>query len=178
MSKGFSITRRIEIDMGHRVTTHGSKCWNLHGHRYVILATAVSTQLHVEGAQTDMVMDFGFLKDVMMDTAHLLCDHGLVLWAEDPWLTRFIRDHVQLDGAIWEAKTLGMSFFPENRDASQTKLLVVNFIPTAERLGQFWYEQMKEPVVKESGGLAKLSKVEVFETPNCSAVYPEEVHAD
>ena len=33
------LTRRIGIDMGHRVPDHGSKCRNPHGHRYEILAT-------------------------------------------------------------------------------------------------------------------------------------------
>ncbi|MEE8246777.1 MAG: 6-carboxytetrahydropterin synthase, partial [Alphaproteobacteria bacterium] len=34
----YTVTRRLEIDAGHRVMTHGSKCRHLHGHRYVVEA--------------------------------------------------------------------------------------------------------------------------------------------
>ena len=56
------IRRRIEIDAGHRVPHHASKCCNLHGHRYVIEALC-NGPLAEAGEQTGMVLDFGFLKE-------------------------------------------------------------------------------------------------------------------
>ena len=82
----YTATRIIGIDMGHRVMTHGSKCKSLHGHRYQIEATVEADALQTEGVQTGMVMDFGFLKDLMMDTIDRLCDHGMIMSFDDPLL--------------------------------------------------------------------------------------------
>ena len=79
----FTITRRIGIDAGHRIATHGSKCRHLHGHRYTIEATCRATVLRSAGEQTDMVLDFGFLKDEMLRHIDVPCDHGLILSVDD-----------------------------------------------------------------------------------------------
>lgn len=82
----FSITRSINIDAGHRVPNHASKCKNLHGHTYLVHATFASKGLEQTGAQEGMVLDFGFMKDVMMRAAHEPCDHGTILYYKDPLL--------------------------------------------------------------------------------------------
>lgn len=177
---GFSITRQIGIDVGHRVPTHGSKCWNLHGHRYTINATCQADALREDGVQTDMVLDFGFLKEIMMEKIDKYCDHGMVMWSKDPWLIRLIPDidirYLAVKRAeadiTWEEDQPNHFLVAENRDLNQSKVLVVPFIPTAERLAEFWFQMMREPVNEASKGMATLQKVEVFETPNCSAVYP------
>ena len=79
----FEVTRRIEIDAGHRVTTHGSKCRNKHGHRYAIEAVVSSEHLGHRGGGKGMVVDFGFLKDCMMRAIHDPCDHAFMVWIED-----------------------------------------------------------------------------------------------
>ena len=53
------ITRRLEIDSGHRLMKHEGKCRNYHGHRYVFEAT-------VEGPGLDEVgriVDFSVIKE-------------------------------------------------------------------------------------------------------------------
>ena len=62
----YTVARQIGIDAGHRIQTHGSKCRHLHGHRYLIEAVCEAGHLHQGGEQTDMVLDFGFLKEEMM----------------------------------------------------------------------------------------------------------------
>ena len=79
------ITREIGIDMAHRVTHHGSKCKNIHGHRYTIHAM-VKGPLFESGEQQGMVLDFGFLKEEMMKQIDVPCDHGTTLWIDDPIL--------------------------------------------------------------------------------------------
>jgi 6-pyruvoyltetrahydropterin/6-carboxytetrahydropterin synthase len=166
----FTISREIGIDMGHRVPTHGSKCHNLHGHRYRIIATCIAAAVATAGEQKDMVLDFGFLKDVMMQRIDAICDHGMVLWVNDPWLDRFlVKENLQHISQLLDRGAKHV-FIPEVRDV-QTKLCVVPFVPTAERLSQWWYDLMQEDVMKRSNGIAILEKVEVFETPNCSAVF-------
>ncbi len=68
----YSVTRRISIDAAHRVSTHGSKCRNLHGHRYMIEATCVARAglLHEDGEQTDMVAD-GLVHNLGRSLGHL-----------------------------------------------------------------------------------------------------------
>jgi len=171
----FGMSRRIEIDMAHRVPTHGSKCWNVHGHRYVIIAEAQSQALQEGGEQTDMVVDFGFLKNVMVGQIYDFCDHGMCLWIDDPWLDRFLLRHTSKARKVCEEE--GWYFEPEDKALAQTKLLVVNFIPTAERLAEFWFRRMLAGVSQISGGKAALSQVVVQETPNGIAYYPPTMKA-
>lgn len=159
------ITREIGIDMGHRVTHHGSKCRNLHGHRYTIQAICKGP-LHTLGPQEGMVLDFGFLKEEMMQTIDAYCDHGMCLWKEDPWLPRFVTlsqrevlNHTERD--YW---------FTD--DSSFGKLYVVPFVPTAENLAEHWFSRLRDQILIRSEDRAQLIKVKVWETPNCSAEYP------
>jgi 6-pyruvoyltetrahydropterin/6-carboxytetrahydropterin synthase len=191
----FKIDRCIEIDCGHRVPTHGSKCANLHGHRYKVVAEVQCADLARENQggrylhlpkgekdeQRDMVLDFGFLKEVMMNHVDRLCDHGMVLWCDDPWASVMLDPYVQLPTTTLELLTKVRAtrahFFregvkDEENPLSPNKLLVVPFIPTAERLAEFWYGLMKEDVHVRSNRTAYLERVVVWETPNCSARYP------
>jgi 6-pyruvoyltetrahydropterin/6-carboxytetrahydropterin synthase len=171
----FTVTREIGIDAGHRVPTHGSKCANLHGHRYRILAHCYSSELHTSGEQTDMGLDFGFLKDVMMTFIDEPCDHGMIMFIDDPMLEPLLKtdnlQHIrqQLDTGKKSIRVQGVR-------GTQTKLLVVPFIPTAECLARFWFEIMEGPVNQASKGLAQLAGVEVWETPNCKAEFFPRIH--
>lgn len=164
------ITRRIEIDMGHRVTHHGSKCRNLHGHRYVIEATC-SGPLAALGEEQGMVLDFGFLKEEMVEHIDKPCDHGFCLWAADELLMSMFATNqdawpiaVKLD-----LEAQGWSWCHGRGDV---KLYIVKFVPTAENLARHWFERLEHPVRNRSEGRATLRQVKVWETPNCSAQYP------
>jgi len=165
--KVYTNSRRIEIDAGHRVPEHGSKCKNLHGHRYVIEAICESRGgLIKEGEQRDMILDFGFMKSIMMDHIDAPCDHGMILRVDDPYLPAFIIPsafdgichHVHEDGYAQVGGTMG-------------KLYVVPFSPTAERLAEHWYGRMKDDVTTMSDSQSRLVSVKVWETPNCWAIY-------
>ena len=149
MTQRFEITREIGIDAGHRVPDHGSKCRNLHGHRYTIQATCVGDLID-DGEQTGMVLDFGFLKDEMMNIIDKECDHATILYQYDPLL----KDHMDAFG----------------------KLVLVDFIPTAENLAKYWYNSLDAQVRIRSNFKATLMKVRVYETPNCWAEYPSLSH--
>lgn len=162
-----TISREIGIDMGHRVTNHGSKCRNLHGHRYRIIATC-SGGLITEGEQEGMVLDFGFLKSIMMEEIDKHFDHGTALWADDPLL----------------AHELGPAYYSIREQAKQKglvaladgwrwgKLVVTADVPTAENLARLWFTLLKRPAerhMNDSDG--ELVSVTVWETPNCYVVY-------
>lgn len=143
------VTKQIEIDMGHRVPNHKSKCRNLHGHRYKIQVGVDDKVISTKGSSDEgMVIDFGDLKDVMIDVIDKNYDHGLVLYLNDFELTYFFSD----------LKSKGM------------KIIIVNFIPTAENLAKHWYELIK-PILEVKK--IKIKYLKVWETPSSTATYEE-----
>jgi 6-pyruvoyltetrahydropterin/6-carboxytetrahydropterin synthase len=169
----FRVRRRIEIDAGHRIMTHGSKCRNLHGHRYVVEVECEASHLHDGGEQTDMVVDFGFLKDEMMRLIDAPCDHGFIAAAADVELLGLFAP--QGGGEAWveavraEVAAKGAALTADT--SMGTKLYVVPFQPTAECLARHWFDLLKEPVRRRSDSCARLVAVRVWETPNCMAEY-------
>lgn len=170
----YTITRQIGIDAGHRIATHGSKCRHLHGHRYTIEAVVNAADLHHSGEQTDMALDFGFLKEEMLAAIDAPCDHGLILCVEDadalmmllPEGRDFTGWHENLRLAVTAA-----GFCSTNDCRMGQKLYLIPGQPTAECLARHWYERLAEPVRTRSDGLAALAAVTVWETPNCRAEF-------
>ena len=144
------ITKEIEIDMGHRVPNHKSKCRNIHGHRYKI-EVGVDDKVIDEKGRSDegMVIDFGDLKQIMMDEIDAKFDHGFVMYNFDEFSGMFN------DLLVYHNQ----------------KITFVDFIPTAENLAKHWYELIK-PRLFERG--IKIKHVKVWETPTSTATYKEE----
>jgi len=141
------ITKEIEIDLGHRVPNHKTKCRNLHGHRYKI-EVGVDDKVIVTPGTSDegMVIDFSDLKQIMMEELDAKFDHGFVMYEDDSFVNLFLNLKVE-----------------ENQ-----KIIFVPFVPTAENLAKHWY-QLIEPRLKEKG--IKISHVKVWETPTSTATY-------
>ena len=132
--------------MGHRVPNHKSKCRNLHGHRYVIEVGIDDVVRQTKGASDEgMVMDFGDLKEVMMQELDAVFDHGFVVSTDDPEIMFF--EKLQREGQ---------------------KIITVNFIPTAENLAKFWYGRIELPLRAKN---IYLAFVKVWETPTSMAMY-------
>jgi 6-pyruvoyltetrahydropterin/6-carboxytetrahydropterin synthase len=172
--KTYSVSRQIGIDAGHRIMTHGSKCRHIHGHRYTVEATCIAgDRLHESGEQTDMVLDFGFLKDEMMRHIDAPCDHGMIVSADDEDVLMMFAPPGR--GAEWGAvlaQAARKDGWAETDDGRVgQKLYVVPFQPTAECLARHWYYRLKDSVAQRSDGLATLEEVVVWETPNCRASY-------
>lgn len=174
MTAPFRVSRRIEIDAGHRIMTHGSKCRHLHGHRYAIEAICEAALLRKDGEQTDMVVDFGFLKDEMLRAIDEPCDHGFIAALADVELLSLFAPQ-GADPAQWRdalaAEVSAKGFATTTGTRLGTKLTIVPFQPTAECLARHWFERLTEPVRARSNGTARLISVKVWETPNCWAEY-------
>ena len=142
------VTKQIEIDMGHRVPNHESKCRNLHGHRYKI-EVGVDDKVITEKGVSDegMVIDFGDLKEIMMNEIDRWFDHGFVMYKSDEYFKEFAT--LNLKGQ---------------------KIIFVPFIPTVENLTKYWYEILK-PILKKRN--IKIKYVKVWETPTSTATYEE-----
>lgn len=75
-----TVTRKLEIDAGHRLTRHESKCRNVHGHRYVFEVTVGAEDLDDVGR----VIDFGVVKAVIGGWLDEHWDHGFIYQFGDP----------------------------------------------------------------------------------------------
>ena len=144
------ISKEIEIDACHRVCYHNSKCRNLHWHRYKIKVT-VEWEVIDKKYESDywMVIDYGDLKEIMMEYIDEPYDHWAIFYKEDPY----------------KEKLLEMM---ELEDQNPDKLHFVDFMPTAENLCKFWYEIMETPLIERG---IKIKSVEVHETPTSVAIY-------
>lgn len=170
----YAVTRTLGIDAGHRIMTHGSKCRSLHGHRYEIEVTCEAPVLHDHGEQTDMVVDFSFIKEEMLRHIDEACDHGFIACARDEELLEMFRpSNVLLTDwlARMQAALAADGWWQTVETRLATKLYVVPFQPTAECLARHWFGRLEEPIRRRSDAQATLTQVKVWETPNCFAVY-------
>lgn len=165
-------TRKIELDAGHRVTNHHSKCRNIHGHRYVV-EMAITGTLQSHGSQQGMILDFGFMKDALMTLVHEPCDHALILWSGDPLLKSLpgLPDEI-MNGERAGEVSLSLIEGKEVRTHwAGGALVIVPFVPTAENLAAYWGRLLVDEVNARTDGMAQLDCLTVWETPNCSAVW-------
>lgn len=145
------VTKEITIAMGHSVTNHSSKCRGLHGHDYRIIATVEGDSIRTPGTSDEgMVVDFGNLKQAMMDVIDKYYDHGFVLYEKDPRapLLKAAND-------MWCYQV--------------DRFHLVPFIPTAENLAKYWFDLLEERLRNQYG--IQLQSLQVYETPTSSAIY-------
>lgn len=170
------IMREIGVDMGHRVTNHGGKCRNLHGHRYrvQVFLSGECVGDSQRGQEQGMLMDFGFLKELMMREIDRPCDHGTCLWVDDPQFRHnWIMTRITFGGVPYEE----LSDLVAKVGYAEVvwewgKLYVLSRVPTAENLARHWFQRLDGPVDDKVGhhGVG-LHSVRVWETPNCYAEY-------
>ena len=155
----FTVQRQIEIDAGHRVPYHDSKCRFLHGHRWRIVAEIMSNiTVPPEPGRSDsgMVLDFGEIKRALVEEIHDKFDHKMILWEKDPLF----------------------DFVPPSQDDSFCEVLartgigdsvaIVPVIPTSECLAEYWGNILAKRLYHRHYWLSALK---VWETPNCVATY-------
>lgn len=140
------VTKQIEIDMGHRVPNHKSKCRSPHGHRYKI-EVGVDGKLISDKEASDyaMVIDFGDLKEIMTELIDKTYDHSYTLWENDEDKALWMR---------WQEKGYKVNLTQEP--------------PTAEFLALLWYSIL-DYALKEKK--IQIKYVTVWETPTSTATY-------
>lgn len=77
-----TITRRLEIDAGHRLRDHEGKCRNVHGHRYRFDVTVLAPKLDALGR----VIDFSVIKAKLGGWLDAHWDHACIVEDGDPLL--------------------------------------------------------------------------------------------
>lgn len=131
-------TRYHDFSTGHRVYGHESKCGHLHGHNYRITFTVEADSLDTVGR----VMDFSVIKDLLCEWLEENWDHKFLVYREDPW-----------------ADTL--------KDLDPNGVVIVNFNPTAENMGQYLIDFVGPRQLQGTG--VQLVRVSIEETRKCTA---------
>ena len=146
-----TIRRYVETDTGHRVPNHKSKCRHLHGHRYRFEAEIEGDIVDVPGVSEEgMLIDFSDVSQILEVHIHDIIDHAFVVYENDELLT-----------------TLFEQLPPEHR------IVKVPFIPTAENLAKWAFEQSAPHFKTAYGNRLKLVAMHVRETPKSWACWKE-----
>lgn len=139
-----SITRKLEFDAGHRIPDHRSQCRNLHGHRYVLEITLEGDVIAAPGASDNgMVMDFSEIKSIAKKHIVDQWDHAFLVFKGDTAVVDFL---ASLDNH---------------------KTVLIDSIPTAENLAHLAFDTLAPQYASQFGGKLHLSRVRLYETPNC-----------
>ena len=144
-----SIRRWVETDTGHRVPNHDSKCKNMHGHRYRWEVEIEGDIIEDEGVSDQgMLIDFSVVSEILKKYVHDVVDHSFILFEGD---TSTIDALKQIEGG--------------------TQTIIVPFIPTAENLAKWAFEQVAPHIKTAYGNRLKLVAVHVRETPKSIATW-------
>lgn len=72
-----SITKIIEFEAAHFIPNHKGKCKNMHGHSYK-LEIEVEIKKDNYSPVEGMIMDFGYLKTILVDMLNEAFDHQVL----------------------------------------------------------------------------------------------------
>tara|TARA_B100000609_G_scaffold95900_1_gene76364 strand:- start:599 stop:1048 length:450 start_codon:yes stop_codon:yes gene_type:complete len=145
------IRRWIETDTGHRVPNHKSKCSHMHGHRYRWEAEIEGDVVEDTGVSDEgMLIDFSDVSAILKEYVHDIVDHAFVVYSRD-------------EKALKALDIMG----PEHRT------LIVDFIPTAENLAKWAFEQVEPHIKSVYGNQLRLVAMHVRETPKSWASWSQ-----
>jgi 6-pyruvoyltetrahydropterin/6-carboxytetrahydropterin synthase len=140
------ITRKVEFDAGHRIPNHTGQCRHLHGHRYQLEVTVAGDLNEVSGDSAEgMLIDFGEIKTIA--NKHLVekWDHAFLV--------------AQFDTPILDF----LASIPDH------KTVVLESVPTVENLAKNAFEILAPLIKSNFKNRIYLSKIRLYETPNCWA---------
>lgn len=146
------IRRWVETDTGHRVPNHKSKCRHMHGHRYRWEAELEGDVVTLGGVSEEgMLMDFSDVSAILNEYIHDVVDHAFIVYEGD------------------KQALVALSHMGEEH-----RTLIVPFIPTAENLAKWAFEQVEPNISSLYDNKLKLHAFHVRETPKSWASwYPE-----
>lgn len=176
------IVKDIEIDIGHRIMQHESKCRNVHGHRLRFRIHATASKLDSVGR----IVDFGVIKGIIGKWLNDNLDHVFVANPDDPiidfikeqGLRCFIMRFPASDAAYHHLKTTsprvpGSNWFNYIDETYKRDTEVIE--PTSENIARMVLEECillsrSEPKMKG----VDIVQIECYETPTSVASFSVE----
>jgi 6-pyruvoyltetrahydropterin/6-carboxytetrahydropterin synthase len=123
----------------------------MHGHRYRFEAEIEGDIVEEEGVSEEgMLIDFSDVSQILNEHIHDIVDHAFVVYNKDEVLLEMFK---QLP--------------PEHR------IVEVPFIPTAENLAKWAFEQVAPHIKTAYGNRLRLTAMHVRETPKSWACWKE-----
>jgi 6-pyruvoyl-tetrahydropterin synthase len=147
----YRITHGIFISFAHHIRGHSGPCISLHGHTWKFEVTLGATELDNEG----FVVDFGKLREKVLNPCHTLLDHSLAM-GEETWtknskhLTHLGEDLVgsrmETLGNLGtqQSANVGTLLGARNEFPGGIKVTVFPFNPTSERLAKWLFDLSRE----------------------------------
>jgi 6-pyruvoyltetrahydropterin/6-carboxytetrahydropterin synthase len=149
------ITKEISWDMGHRVPNHKSKCRNPHGHRYKAFITLKGNIIQEKGVSDEgMVIDFSDVRAIANGFIDETLDHGFMVYEKDHPMRRGFKNMEEM--------------LPQGE---AMKIIVVPFIPTAENIARWLFEQLETKFIDTYNTQLTLYKITLWETPTSFVEY-------
>ena len=137
------IRRWIETDTGQRVPNHKNKCCHMHGHRYRWEVEIEGDVITYSGTSDEgMLIDFSDVSRILTEQIHDIVDHSFIVYDGD-------------SEAINALKLLG----------DEHRTIIVPFIPTAENLAKWAFEQVSPHIKTEYANELRVVAFHVRETP-------------
>jgi 6-pyruvoyl-tetrahydropterin synthase len=176
------IIKDIEIDVGHRIMQHESKCRHVHGHRLRFCIHATALKLDSVGR----IVDFGVIKGVLGKWLNDNLDHVFVANPKDPVIeflkSQGLRYFIMRYPATIEAyknlkdtspRPAGSNWFQYIDEMYKADM--ENLEPTSENIARMVFEQflLLTQSEKSLAGI-EITQLEVFETPSSSATFNQE----
>ncbi len=136
------ITKELTWHMGHRVPNHKSKCRNPHGHTYKLEAYIEGDVITTAGISDEgMVQDFSDIRRTLTTRVYDLLDHNFMVYDKDKPMVEALGKFQRFE---------------------------VPFVPTAENIAKWCYEQLKNDIDTNQ---RQLKGVKLWETPTSTAYY-------
>jgi 6-pyruvoyltetrahydropterin/6-carboxytetrahydropterin synthase len=86
MHKNVRVTKIFTIDMAHALFGYDGPCKNIHGHTYYLLVTLLGKpNSDISQSTQGMVLDFGYLKQLVNESIVNHFDHALVINENAPY---------------------------------------------------------------------------------------------
>ena len=84
------ITKQFNFETGHALYGYDGKCRNVHGHSYKLSVTVIGRPItDTSHVKLGMVIDFGDLKNIMMEVLDNGFDHGFCIYNKDDFVGMF-----------------------------------------------------------------------------------------
>lgn len=145
------IRRYVETDTGHRVPNHKSKCRHIHGHRYRFEAEIEGEVITSKGVSEEgMLIDFSDVSEILKTHVHDVIDHAFIVSDEDTELLELLK-----------------------KMPTEHRTVIVPFVPTAENLAKWAFEQVQPHIQTSYGNSLKLVAMHCRETPKSIASWYE-----
>ena len=161
------IYKSIEVDYGHTLPKHNGFCNQLHGHRGKVEVGFTAENLDQQG----MIVDFGFIKKILMEKIHSVVDHAFIVWENDTdkheiktqngsvfvSTLEFVKSRnekilvtEEQPTAEYLAKWSFFEIYKALRDIAQIKIVSVKWWETPNNVAEFTYSDLKKMYVEET----------------------------